>query len=100
MLYEVITVREGVAGVPPTESETGASAGPVSEATSLVIDGVTWTVRVRGRGRLGADTGPAPLLVLEVIGHHAIDLIALKRLSVNSHAVRPPSSGRIATAVV
>jgi len=57
-------VREGVAGVPPTESETGASAGPVSEATSLVIDGVTWTVRVRGRGRLGADTGPAPLLVL------------------------------------
>ena len=56
-------VRDGVA--PPPAAE-GATAVPEREPESaaLVLDDASWTVRVRGRGQAGADTGPAPLLVL------------------------------------
>lgn len=52
-------------GVPPAMGgESDAGREPVAESTSLELGDVTWTVRVRGRGRAGAETGPAPLLVL------------------------------------
>jgi hypothetical protein len=67
------SVRDTVADLKPTpvrdSVETSAPAAPAPtgatpEQTILAVDGTEWIVRVRGRGRAGADGGPAPLLVL------------------------------------
>ncbi len=67
------SVRETVADAKPTpvrdSVETRAAAAPAPtgaapEQTVLAVEGTEWIVRVRGRGRAGADGGPAPLLVL------------------------------------
>ena len=67
------SVRDAGADPKPTpvrdsvETTTPASPAPTEETpeqTVLSVDGTEWIVRVRGRGRAGADGGPAPLLVL------------------------------------
>jgi len=67
------SVRATVADGKPTpvrdSVETAAPAAhPPTEVTPeqavLAVEGTEWIVRVRGRGRAGADGGPAPLLVL------------------------------------
>jgi len=54
-------VRDSVEAPTPTAP---APTEATPEQTTLSVDGTEWIVRVRGRGRAGADGGPAPLLVL------------------------------------
>ncbi len=51
-------------GVPTQAGETEPAREKEAESADLVVEGVAWTVRVRGRGQAGADAGPAPLLML------------------------------------
>jgi hypothetical protein len=52
--------REGV----PAQAGEPEPARPEAESITVSVDGVAWTVRVRGRTRAGTDTAPTPLLVL------------------------------------
>lgn len=67
------SVRDSVAELhPPSARETAephgtahaGGADPEEGEVRLCAEGIEWTIRVRGRGRAGAKSGPAPLLVL------------------------------------